>query len=102
MKNGVFWDVTPSGSCKNRRFEELSASFIRVRRIGELGTTLAVVTHRRTVRRNTKCVCRWLITASVVLISPILVTLMKEALSSSETSVLATVTLCKVQKDISN
>jgi hypothetical protein len=20
MKNGVFWDVTPSGSCKNRRF----------------------------------------------------------------------------------
>jgi hypothetical protein len=21
MKNGVFWDVTPHGSCKNRRFE---------------------------------------------------------------------------------
>jgi hypothetical protein len=21
MKNGVFWDVTPYGSCKNRRFE---------------------------------------------------------------------------------
>jgi hypothetical protein len=21
MKNGVFWDATPSGSCKNRRFE---------------------------------------------------------------------------------
>jgi hypothetical protein len=20
QKNGVFWDVTPSGSCKNRRF----------------------------------------------------------------------------------
>jgi hypothetical protein len=20
MKNGVFWDVTPWGSCKNRRF----------------------------------------------------------------------------------
>jgi hypothetical protein len=20
MKNGVFWDVTPGGSCKNRRF----------------------------------------------------------------------------------
>jgi hypothetical protein len=20
MKNGVFWDVTPYGSCKNRRF----------------------------------------------------------------------------------
>jgi hypothetical protein len=33
-------------------------------------------------------VCRLLVTASVVLSSPILVTLMKEALSSSETSVL--------------
>jgi hypothetical protein len=34
MKNDVFWDVTPRGSCKNRRFEELSAYFIRVTRIG--------------------------------------------------------------------
>jgi hypothetical protein len=33
--------------------EELSASFIRVRRIGELGTTLAVTSNRRTLRRNT-------------------------------------------------
>jgi hypothetical protein len=67
MKNGVFWvgcyavlifffDVT----------EELSASFIRVIRLGELGTML--------------------VTASVVPSSPILITLMKEALSSSETS----------------
>jgi hypothetical protein len=22
-KNGVFWDVTPRGSCKNRRFGEM-------------------------------------------------------------------------------
>jgi hypothetical protein len=34
--------------------EELSASFIRVIRIGELGTTLAVTISRRTLRRNTK------------------------------------------------
>jgi hypothetical protein len=34
--------------------EELSASFIRVKRIGELGTTLAVINNRRTLRRNTK------------------------------------------------
>jgi hypothetical protein len=47
MKNGVFWDVTPCVS------EELSASFIRVTRIGELGTTLAVTSNRRTLRRNT-------------------------------------------------
>jgi hypothetical protein len=33
--------------------EELSASFIRVTRIGELGRTLAVTSNRRTLRRNT-------------------------------------------------
>jgi hypothetical protein len=33
--------------------EELSASFIRVTRIGELGTTLAVTSNRCTLRRNT-------------------------------------------------
>jgi hypothetical protein len=33
--------------------EELSASFIKVTRIGELGTTLAVTSIRRTLRRNT-------------------------------------------------
>jgi hypothetical protein len=32
--------------------EELSASFIRVTRIGELGKTLAVTSNRRTLRRN--------------------------------------------------
>jgi hypothetical protein len=34
--------------------EELSASFIRVTRIGQLGTTLALISNRRTLRRNTK------------------------------------------------
>jgi hypothetical protein len=34
--------------------EELSASFIRVTRIDELGTTLAVTSNRRTLRRTTK------------------------------------------------
>jgi hypothetical protein len=33
--------------------EELSASFIRVTRIYELGTTLALTSNRRTLRRNT-------------------------------------------------
>jgi hypothetical protein len=36
--------------------EKLSASFIRVTRIVELGTTLVVTSNRRTLRRNTKCV----------------------------------------------
>jgi hypothetical protein len=61
--------------------EERSASFIRVTRIGELGTTLAVISVRRL-----------LVTASVVPSSPILVTLMKEALSSSETSIITRAT----------
>jgi hypothetical protein len=56
--------------------EELSASFIKIPRIGKLGTTLAVTSNRRTLRR-------WLATARVVPSSPILVTLMKEALRSS-------------------
>jgi hypothetical protein len=64
--------------------EEPSASFIRVTRIGELGTTLAVTSNRRTLRRK----CQLLVTASVFPSSPILVTPMKETLGSSETSVL--------------
>jgi hypothetical protein len=32
--------------------EELSASFIRATRIGELGTTLAVTSNQRTLRRR--------------------------------------------------
>jgi hypothetical protein len=33
--------------------EELRASFIRVTEVDELGTTLAVTSNRRTLRRNT-------------------------------------------------
>jgi hypothetical protein len=36
--------------------EELSASFIRVTRIGELRTTLAITSNRRTLLRNTKSI----------------------------------------------
>jgi hypothetical protein len=66
--------------------EELSFSIIRVTRIAELGTTLAVTRNRRSLRRNG--VHQLLVTTSVVPSSPILIALMMEALSSSETSVL--------------
>jgi hypothetical protein len=66
--------------------EELSASFIRMTRISELRTTLAVTSNQ--YQAFLRSVLRLLVTANVVPSSPILVTLMKGALSSSETSVL--------------
>jgi hypothetical protein len=66
MKNGVFWNVTPCGSA---------------------------VWHAAKKYQEFLCSMRWwLVTASVVPSSPILVTLMKEALNSFETSVLTRAT----------
>jgi hypothetical protein len=74
--------------------DELSASLIRVTRISELGTTPAVASYLVFLRS----VCRLLVTASVVPSSPI-VTLMKDGLSSSETSVLTRSTGRNIPED---
>jgi hypothetical protein len=68
--------------------EKLSVSFIRVTRIDEVLFLLFLHSMRRL-----------LVTASVVPSSPILVTLMKEALRSLETSVLRRATRRNIPKD---
>jgi hypothetical protein len=78
--------------------EELSSNFTRITRIGELGTTLALTSNRLTLV-FLRSVRRLLVTASDLPSSHILVTLMKEAPSSSETSVLTRVTWRFIPED---
>jgi hypothetical protein len=67
MRNAVIWDVTSCGSCKNRRF----GGTCRLHHRGE---------KNQRARNNVSSVLRFLVTADVVSSSPILVTLMIEAI----------------------
>jgi hypothetical protein len=55
VKNAVFWDVTPCGSCKSRRFQGMYGLHHQGDKTGELGTKLAITSSRCMLRRNTTC-----------------------------------------------
>jgi hypothetical protein len=81
MKNAVFWDVAPCGSCKNRYFGVMYRLHHQDEKNRKPGTTLAVTAN-----------CSVLVTANVVPGSLTLSIPTMEAIHYSETLVLTKAT----------
>jgi hypothetical protein len=98
MKNPVLWILHRTAVVITDVSEERIATIIRVTRIGDLGTTLAVTGNRNPLGRNTSCLGQLLFTANVSR-SRILVTLMMELIYSYEASVLTRATWRDISED---
>jgi hypothetical protein len=91
VRNAVFWDVTQCGSsCKNRRFWVT----YRLHHQGDKNRR-----GRNKVSSNYRSVLQLLVTPNVILSTPILVTLMIEAINSFETSLLTIATWRNIPED---
>jgi hypothetical protein len=93
MKNVVFWDVMPCGYCKNRCF----AGTYRLYHQGDKNRQDRNVSSNK--QPMASVLLRWLFIAYVVPSTLILVTLMMEAICSSEISVLTRVTGSNIKED---
>jgi hypothetical protein len=77
MKNAIFWDVTPCGSCQKQCFGESYRFYCQ----GDKNLFLCSM-------------LQLLVTANLVPSLPILITLMMEAIHPSKTLVLTRTTCC--------
>jgi hypothetical protein len=91
LKNSVFWDVTPCGSCKNRR---LGGNHL-LHHQGEKNQR-----DRSNVSSIFRRVHQLLVIVNVICSPMILFTLIIEAISSSETSVLTRATKNHIAKEV--